>query len=189
QAPPTLTTPEETRTPRSAHWLRRKEPRRSPARPRWPSARVPVAEAAVDVACDPLLEDRPIEPLGARAEGLRLEAVGIRLEPADRRRQRLGGLRVEEEPGRGLVSAVERHDRLERAAVAEGDHGPSGRHRLERRDAEVRGGRKQQRATPRVELRDLGVAPPAEELDRRPRERAEPRLLRSRAHDDEANAE
>ena len=62
--------------------------------------------------------------------------------------------------------------------LPEGDHGPPGRHGLERRDAEVLEGGEDQGAAARVELRRLGVVAPPVELDGRAGHGAKPRLFR-----------
>ena len=142
-----------------------------------------------DVVAEPLLEDRPVEGLGARPQGLAIEPRLGPLESRDRVDQRVDRLLREEDGGRRRVGGVEPDHRLERAAPRERDRRASGRGRFERRDAEVLDRRKDEGAAARVQPGDLGVGPPPEKAHRRPGQRAQPRLLRARADDDEPSAE
>src|SRR5215470_6494749 len=103
------------------------------------------------VALHALLEQRPVEGLGAPAQDLRLEADRPGLEALDGGNQIVHGLPLEEEAGGGLA-APRGHDRLEDTSLPERDDGAPGRHGLERRDAEVLESGKDQRAAASIEL-------------------------------------
>ena len=122
-----------------------------------------------------------------RRSELRLEAAGVRLEALHGVGQRLDRLPREEEAGRRL-GAARRHHRLARAAVPEGDDRPPRRHGLERRDAEILERGEDERPAARVELGDVGVVPPAEQLDGGPGERPKAPLLRARCRRPRAGA-
>ncbi len=125
----------------------------------------------------------------ARARSaLRVEPRGGPLEARHRLDQRVDRLRLEEHRG-GRLGRVEPHHRLERAAARQGDRRAPGGGGLERRDAEVLDRRKDEGAAARVEPSDLGVGSPPEKADRRPGERAQSRVLRTRADDEQASAE
>src|SRR3989442_676340 len=157
-----------------------------------PSAWLPRAElppARVDVLEKPAFEDRPVELGGARPQGLGVEPVLSGLEGVDHVGERRDRRLAEEDPGRRRVGCAEADHRLEHAAVPERDRRAPRGGGFERHNPKILDRREEHRAAARVELGDLAVVPPAEELDTRPGERLEPPLLRTGADDEEPTAE
>src|SRR5437762_2598492 len=133
-------------------------------------------EPAFEVRLDSLLEHRTVEGFRSPPEGLRLETPGVPLEITDGKDQIIDGLLFEEH-ARGGLGAASRCDGLEGATPAQGDHRPPRGHRLEGRDAEVLDRGKQECATAGVQVGDLGIVAPPEELDMRAGERPEATFL------------
>src|SRR5206468_6930238 len=119
---------------------------------------------------------REAERVGAQ----RLRAERRALGPVDGLGERLDRLLPEEDARAPL------DDRLERAALAKGDHGKATRLGLDRDDAKVFAAREDEQTRRAVELAESLVRDRAEELDRRPGDPPKRAPLGSVARDPQA---